>query len=897
MMNMFQLYLVALMACCIGTISSQSYVRHNIKDTLGPLLSIQQPLSVKIEPYVHKSTPSLSYGDKLQYFRLIIKLTPTQSFYLHMHPNQNILHPDANAKVYGDNGKVVNVIKMSDVLCNFHGHVLSRDDSDFVMDDDFVDEDGAQDLLSSLSIGDARLTFAPCPRIGSGSGSFINENVVSSVSGSFTYRQDTFTIQSYSHYLASRRSSDVLPDFAADYNGPIIYSMKDFGEPLHKSSHDGSASFGCGSEHLHFNRYNAEDHVRQKLRVQVSDNDYGVHLRKRQSAGCPTNLQVLYLGVAADCSYFNNFNGDSTAVLQQIVSEFNQASALYQQQLNIALGIVETSIQSSCDTSGGKSWNRQCSSNYPLSRRLNDFAQWRGQQKDNYGLWHLKSVCSSCEAGRSCTLGISWLNMVCERQAFSQQVNGENEFVSGVCISTPSPSSWTVVAHEIGHSFGANHDCSSTECSSGIRQGCCPCQDQCDCQGRYLMHPSDSSSTDSFSPCSVSTICQKYPIIATCLQNPNSQKTITEQQCGNGILESGEECDCGTPEGNTCKNSQCCDGATCKLKNGARCEDSNGKCCQNCQLKSQGTQCFSAPDQCSKNQFCDGQSGVCPVVEKLPDRQQCSINATGESGYCASGSCTSRDYQCSLRGETAGITGECRGFKNQCAMFCQNDRGQCFQIAGFFTDGTACGYSGTCKAGQCNQSGWSSFVGWMQDNLAITIVLASVVGLILFCFIWSCIARRKNQVPASQRFNSNGTQSSSGNNNNNNRPRGYNPNYPAGSIQRNQIAPSVQQPSQVTPAQSNWVDPYLYNGPVNPDSLYADQGQQSADLIVDLPPPVPSKRVSSMNVDSQVIAIDPLASKYSQQRQSANQKTPSAVPTSPSKFLDSARSRRSGRVV
>lgn len=45
--------------------------------------------------------------------------------------------------MYGDNGKVVNVIKMSDVLCNFHGHVLSRDDSDFVMDDDFADEDGA----------------------------------------------------------------------------------------------------------------------------------------------------------------------------------------------------------------------------------------------------------------------------------------------------------------------------------------------------------------------------------------------------------------------------------------------------------------------------------------------------------------------------------------------------------------------------------------------------------------------------------------------------------------------------------------------------------------------------------------------------------------------------------
>lgn len=39
--------------------------------------------------------------------------------------------------------------------------------------------------------------------------------------------------------------------------------------------------------------------------------------------------------------------------------------------------------------------------------------------------------------------------------------------------------------------------------------------------------------------------------------------------CGNGVLEHGEECDCGSPA--ECAKDPCCNGKTCKLMAGAQC--------------------------------------------------------------------------------------------------------------------------------------------------------------------------------------------------------------------------------------------------------------------------------------------------------------------------------------
>lgn len=45
--------------------------------------------------------------------------------------------------------------------------------------------------------------------------------------------------------------------------------------------------------------------------------------------------------------------------------------------------------------------------------------------------------------------------------------------------------------------------------------------------------------------------------------------------CGNGFVESGEECDCGSSE--RCVSDNCCDPETCRLRSNAEC--GTGDCC------------------------------------------------------------------------------------------------------------------------------------------------------------------------------------------------------------------------------------------------------------------------------------------------------------------------------
>ncbi len=59
--------------------------------------------------------------------------------------------------------------------------------------------------------------------------------------------------------------------------------------------------------------------------------------------------------------------------------------------------------------------------------------------------------------------------------------------------------------------------------------------------------------------------------------------------CGNGVLDDGEDCDCGSPD-DCAKIDPCCDPVTCRLKREAQC--SAGPCCDdNCRVSEQSTAC------------------------------------------------------------------------------------------------------------------------------------------------------------------------------------------------------------------------------------------------------------------------------------------------------------------
>lgn len=248
--------------------------------------------------------------------------------------------------------------------------------------------------------------------------------------------------------------------------------------------------------------------------------------------------------MAADCTYVNYY-GTPQAALAALVSNWNKASQLFEQTFNIALGIAYFQIMTTCSSANPQqlSWNRECSMDYSITNRLNDFSQWRGNKSaDTAGLWHLLTKCSS-----GATVGIAWTNTVCKSNISQVRNGNQMEFRTGAGVSSVNLNEWMVVAHETAHNFGAVHDCvaATCPCTGPDCITCCPCGNECDCRGNYLMNPTSNIKQALFSPCSVSQVCNKLANLGTCLSSPGSRPLIGIGVCGNGVLEDGEECDCG----------------------------------------------------------------------------------------------------------------------------------------------------------------------------------------------------------------------------------------------------------------------------------------------------------------------------------------------------------------
>ena len=123
--------------------------------------------------------------------------------------------------------------------------------------------------------------------------------------------------------------------------------------------------------------------------------------------------------------------------------------------------------------------------------------------------------------------------------------------------------------------FGAVHDCNSDTCPSQS-SGCCPLSSStCDAGSQYIMNPIAEPSMTRFSPCTIGTVCSRLGtglVNGRCLVE--AQTGNNTQQCGNGVVESGEACDCGNGACNE-QETQCCDPLTCQYTQGDGCNGSN----------------------------------------------------------------------------------------------------------------------------------------------------------------------------------------------------------------------------------------------------------------------------------------------------------------------------------
>uniref|UniRef100_A0A8C7BTJ0 ADAM metallopeptidase domain 33 n=1 Tax=Neovison vison TaxID=452646 RepID=A0A8C7BTJ0_NEOVI len=123
-----------------------------------------------------------------------------------------------------------------------------------------------------------------------------------------------------------------------------------------------------------------------------------------------------------------------------------------------------------------------------------------------------------------------------------------------------------------------------------------------------------------------------------CLSNaPDSGLLVPRARCGNGLVEDGEECDCGASQ--ECPDA-CCFAHNCSLRAGAQC--THGDCCARCLLKPAGVPCRGAVGDCDLPEFCTGASPYCPPDFYLLDGSPCA----GGRGYCWNGACPTLEQQC-----------------------------------------------------------------------------------------------------------------------------------------------------------------------------------------------------------------------------------------------------------
>ncbi|XP_051871769.1 disintegrin and metalloproteinase domain-containing protein 22 isoform X7 [Pristis pectinata] len=122
-----------------------------------------------------------------------------------------------------------------------------------------------------------------------------------------------------------------------------------------------------------------------------------------------------------------------------------------------------------------------------------------------------------------------------------------------------------------------------------------------------------------------------------CLFNKPT-RLLDPPECGNGFVEAGEECDCGSPTACRQEGGNCC--VKCTLVNNAKC--SNGLCCKECQFERNGFVCREAVNDCDIPETCTGNSSECPPnVHKL-DGYICD----NDQGRCYGGRCKTREQQC-----------------------------------------------------------------------------------------------------------------------------------------------------------------------------------------------------------------------------------------------------------
>jgi hypothetical protein len=201
-----------------------------------------------------------------------------------------------------------------------------------------------------------------------------------------------------------------------------------------------------------------------------------------------------------------------------------------------------------------------------------------------------------------------------------------------------------ISAHELGHSFGSNHDGNP----AGTSGSCNP-------QG-FLMSSSAVLNTE-WSQCSKDVLAAKYADApaSDCLRNGADDPEWDDAAravCRDGFVSynAGEECDCGAADCSVL--DPCCDGTTCRLKAGQDCSSKDVCCDNSCKFESANTVCRQVAGECDIIDFCTGTTGICPTDAVKGHGHECQDSSGNNNGRCYAGACKTITAQCQRIGNS-----------------------------------------------------------------------------------------------------------------------------------------------------------------------------------------------------------------------------------------------------